>query len=100
MNHLENIYPKIQKIVKNNSFVKNKFLQKPKKYDLLSINKVLKKYHKHISLTENIFKKNRKVKNKMPKFQFNKKNKIISLTYYTYIYDNNKRFYRKYIKYV
>lgn len=92
---MEEIYPKIQKIVKYNSFI-DKIPKRPKVYTLSSINKTLKKYHKHISFTKLM----KKSKNKMPKILFYKKNKIIEIQYFTYIYNGDMRFYRKYVKYI
>lgn len=97
VHYLESLYPTIQKLIQQNSIIE-KPIGKPNKYTLSSIHKTLKKYHPHISLTEN--KKMKKKKNKMPKIQYDKNKNILSLKFYTYEYNGDMKFYKKYIKYV
>lgn len=94
---LESLYPRIQKLIYENSIIA-KPIGKPKKYTLSSIHKTLKKYHPHISLTKN--KKIKKIKNKMPKIRYDKNKNILILQFFTYIYNGDTKFYKKYIKYV
>ncbi len=94
---MDKVYSKIQKIVYSKSIV-GKPLKLPRSYTLSAINKSLKSYHKHISLTKNV--QMRKRKNKMPKISFHKKSGTLYLYYYTYYYNGDMKFYQKYVKYV
>lgn len=86
---------KIKLLIKKNCIVKNK-INFPKNPNYNTVIKILKKHHKHISITEQ--KKQKLIKNKMPQIKIN--NNILTIKYFTYIHNNDNVFYKKYIKFV
>jgi len=86
---------KIKLLIKKKCIVKNK-INFPKNPNYNTVIKILKKHHKHISITEQ--KKQKLIKNKMPQIKIN--NNILTIKYFTYIYNNDNVFYKKYIKFV
>ncbi len=87
---------KIKNIVEKHSVV-NKKISFGDNLDLDAITKTLKNYHKHISITEP--EKDKLIKNKMPKIKVDKNN-ILTIKYYSYIYNDDTDFYEKYVKHV
>jgi C-terminal processing protease CtpA/Prc len=85
---------KIKQLVKN-SIVK-KEINFPENADLDTIKKILKQHHHHISITEP--KKDKLIKNKMPKI--NLTNQILTIKFYRYIDNNDNEFYNKYVTFV